>query len=109
MHPGQRNSLDALCKRYAVDNSHRDYHGALLDARILAEVYLAMTGGQGSLTLSAESDTVRSGVHQVLPLRSLTDIRVVVVNANEEETAAHEHILALLDKTSSGNTVWRRL
>jgi DNA polymerase-3 subunit epsilon len=109
MHPGQRNSLDALCKRYSVDNSHREYHGALLDARILAEVYLAMTGGQGSLTLSAESDTVRSGVHSVVPLRSLTDIRVVVINANEDETAAHEHILALLDKTSSGKTVWRSL
>jgi DNA polymerase-3 subunit epsilon len=60
MHPGQRNNLDALCKRYSVDNSHRDYHGALLDARILAEVYLAMTGGQAKLTLSAESDTARS-------------------------------------------------
>ena len=67
MHPGQRNSLDALCKRYSVDNSHRDYHGALLDARILAEVYLAMTGGQGSLTLSAESDTVRSRARQAAP------------------------------------------
>src|ERR1700678_139014 len=59
MHPGQRNNLDALCKRYAVDNSHRDYHGALLDARILAEVYLAMTGGQAMLILGAESDTAR--------------------------------------------------
>src|SRR5271168_3281796 len=55
MHPGQRNSLDALCKRYSVDNSHREYHGALLDARILAEVYLTMTGGQAKFTLSAES------------------------------------------------------
>lgn len=109
MHPGQRNSLDALCKRYTVDNSQREYHGALLDARILAEVYLAMTGGQGSLTLSAESDTARSGIHQAALLRSLTDIRVVVIGANEVETAAHEHILALLDKTSSGQTVWRRL
>jgi DNA polymerase-3 subunit epsilon len=107
MHPGQRNSLDALCKRYSVDNSHREYHGALLDARILAEVYLAMTGGQGSLTLSAESDTVRSRAPQAEPLRSLN--RIVVISANDEETAAHEHILALLDKTSSGNTVWRRL
>ena len=107
MHPGQRNSLDALCKRYSVDNSHRDYHGALLDARILAEVYLAMTGGQGSLTLSAESDTVRSRAPQAQPLRSQNPI--VVISANDEETAAHEHILALLDKTSSGNTVWRRL
>jgi DNA polymerase-3 subunit epsilon len=107
MHPGQRNSLDALCKRYSVDNSHREYHGALLDARILAEVYLAMTGGQGSLTLSAESDTVRSRAPQAEPLRSLN--RIVVINANDEETVAHEHILALLDKTSSGKTVWRRL
>jgi DNA polymerase-3 subunit epsilon len=107
MHPGQRNSLDALCKRYSVDNSHREYHGALLDARILAEVYLVMTGGQGSLTLSAESDTVRSRAPQAQPLRSLN--RIVVLSANDEETAAHEHILALLDKTSSGKTVWRRL
>src|ERR1700679_407761 len=60
MHPGQRNNLDALCKRYSVDNSHRDYHGALLDARILAEVYLAMTGTQDKLTLSPGSDAARS-------------------------------------------------
>src|ERR1700722_3062872 len=109
MHPGQRNNLDALCKRYSVDNSHREYHGALLDARILAEVYLAMTGGQGSLTLSAESDTVRSRARHAAPMRLPTDIRIVVVQANEEEAAAHEHILALLDKASSGKTVWRQL
>src|SRR5271155_5033605 len=58
MHPGQRNSLDALCRRYSVDNSHRDYHGALLDARLLAEVYLAMTGGQAMLVLGADVDPV---------------------------------------------------
>jgi DNA polymerase-3 subunit epsilon len=109
MHPGQRNSLDALCKRYSVDNSHREYHGALLDARILAEVYLAMTGGQGSLTLSAESDTIRSRARQAAPMRAATDLRIVVIQATEEETAAHEQILALLDKTSSGKTVWRTL
>jgi DNA polymerase III subunit epsilon len=109
MHPGQRNSLDALCKRYSVDNSHREYHGALLDARILAEVYLAMTGGQGSLTLSAESDTVRSRARQASPMRSTGEIRIVVINANVEEMTAHEHILALLDKASSGKTVWRQL
>jgi DNA polymerase-3 subunit epsilon len=109
MHPGQRNSLDALCKRYSVDNSHREYHGALLDARILAEVYLAMTGGQGSLTLSAESDTIRSRARQAAPMRATTDLRIVVINANEEEAAAHEQILALLDKASSGKTVWRTL
>src|SRR6202166_1532805 len=109
MHPGQRNSLDALCKRYSVDNSHREYHGALLDARILAEVYLAMTGGQGSLTLSAESDTVRSRARQAAPTRSITDIRLVVIRPSESEAAAHEHVLALLDKASSGKTVWRTL
>jgi DNA polymerase III subunit epsilon len=109
MHPGQRNNLDALCKRYSVDNSHREYHGALLDARILAEVYLAMTGGQGSLTLSAESDTVRSNSRLIIPSDPATDLRILVVHANEEEAGAHEHILALLDKASSGKTVWRRL
>jgi DNA polymerase III subunit epsilon len=108
MHPGQRNSLDALCKRYSVDNSQREYHGALLDARILAEVYLAMTGGQGSLILSAESDTVRSGAREASPNR-LSELPIVVISASEDETAAHEHILALLDKASAGKTVWRRL
>jgi DNA polymerase-3 subunit epsilon len=108
MHPGQRNSLDALCKRYSVDNSHREYHGALLDARILAEVYLAMTGGQAKFTLSAESDTPRSRARQAAPER-LAGFRVIVIRANEDELAAHEHVLALLDKASSGKTVWRRM
>ncbi len=109
MHPGQRNSLDALCKRYSVDNSHREYHGALLDARILAEVYLAMTGGQAAFTLSEESDTARSRARHAAPLRIGEGIRIVVVKASEEELAAHEHVLALLDEASRGNTVWRRL
>jgi DNA polymerase III subunit epsilon len=109
MHPGQRNSLDALCKRYSVDNSHREYHGALLDARILAEVYLAMTGGQATFTLSEESDTARSRARQAAPLRFSHGVRIVVVRASEEELAAHEHALALLDKASHGSTVWRRL
>jgi DNA polymerase-3 subunit epsilon len=108
MHPGQRNSLDALCKRYSVDNSHRDYHGALLDARILAEVYLAMTGGQAKLTLSAESDTARSRARQAAPARA-GGIRITVISANQDEMAAHEHVLALLDKASGGQTVWRKL
>jgi DNA polymerase-3 subunit epsilon len=108
MHPGQRNNLDALCKRYSVDNSHRDYHGALLDARILAEVYLAMTGGQAKLTLSAESDTARSRARQAAPARA-GGIRITVITANHEEMAAHDHVLALLDKASDGRTVWRKL
>jgi DNA polymerase-3 subunit epsilon len=108
MHPGQRNNLDALCKRYSVDNSRRDYHGALLDARILAEVYLAMTGGQALLTLSAESDTARSRARQAAP-RYAEGARIIVIRPSEPELAAHEHVLALLDKASGGNTVWRTL
>jgi len=109
MHPGQRNSLDALCKRYSVDNSHRDFHGALLDARILAEVYLAMTGGQAVLTLSAESDSGRSRARQTAPSRYAEGARIIVIRPNEDELAEHEHVLALLDKASGGQTVWRRL
>jgi DNA polymerase-3 subunit epsilon len=107
MHPGQRNNLDALCKRYSVDNSHRDYHGALLDARILAEVYLAMTGGQALLSLSAESETARSRARQA-PGRLNAGVRIIVVRPSEQEMAAHEHVLALLDRASGGRTVWRR-
>ena len=109
MHPGQRNSLDALCKRYSVDNSHREYHGALLDARILAEVYLAMTGGQATFTLSEQSDTALKRARQAALQRFSQGVRIVVVRASGEELAAHEHALALLDKASRGNTVWRRL
>ncbi len=109
MHPGQRNNLDALCKRYSVDNSHRDYHGALLDARILADVYLAMTGGQAKLTLGAESDTARSRARSGKPARTGEGVRITVIRADENEMAAHEHVLALLDKASGGKTVWRRL
>jgi DNA polymerase-3 subunit epsilon len=109
MHPGQRNNLDALCKRYSVDNSHRDYHGALLDARILAEVYLAMTGGQANLTLSAGADAARSRARQAAPTSAGAAVRIHVIKAAEEEMAAHEQILALLDKASGGKTVWRKL
>jgi DNA polymerase-3 subunit epsilon len=108
MHPGQRNSLDALCKRYSVDNSHREYHGALLDARILAEVYLAMTGGQAKFTLTEESDTARSRARAATPARFTSGVRIVVVRADEEELVAHEQALARLDKASGGQTVWRR-
>ena len=109
MHPGQRNNLDALCKRYSVDNSRRDYHGALLDARILAEVYLAMTGGQATLILSEESDTARSRARLAAPPRVGPGVRIVVITPNEAEMAAHDQVLALLDKSSGGKTVWRRL
>src|ERR1700720_586358 len=85
MHPGQRNSLDALCKRYSVDNSHRDYHGALLDARILAEVYLAMTGGQAMLTLSGDSDRAFAKARQAAPPRYAEGARITVIRPNESE------------------------
>jgi len=106
MHPGQRNSLDALCKRYSVDNSHRDFHGALLDARILADVYLTMTGGQALLTLGAEEDSVTSGP-SLRRIRGVDKIRTQVIYADEAELAAHERVLATLDKASRGKTVWR--
>ena len=109
MHPGQRNSLDALCKRYSVDNSHRDYHGALLDARLLAEVYLAMTGGQATFILSAEADSVRVRSRLEIPALEFADVRIAVIEASEEELVAHERLLALLDKASDGKTVWRTL
>src|SRR5579859_5981082 len=109
MHPGQRNSLDALCKRYSVDNSHRDYHGALLDARLLAEVYLAMTGGQATLVLSAETDTIRMRTRLEMPVPGLGESRSAVVEASAEELLAHERLLALLDRASAGKTVWRTL
>ena len=105
MHPGQRNGLDALCKRYSVDNSHRDLHGALLDADLLLEVYLAMTGGQGALTLgeTAERPEANSGVRRAeRPAGTL-----VVRRADAAEVAAHEARLAALDKASGGRTVWR--
>lgn len=109
MHPGQRNSLDALCKRYSVDNSHRDYHGALLDARILAEVYLAMTGGQVMLTLSSEFDVKTSSNDGVMLAPARQSRQIVLVRASDEELVAHDQILSVLDKASAGKTVWRKL
>ena len=105
MHPGQRNSLDALCKRYSIDNSHRDLHGALLDADLLLEVYLAMTGGQGALTLddkATAAGVVRAVTRAVRPAGTL-----VVLRATVDERQAHETMLKLLDKKSGGKTAWR--
>jgi DNA polymerase-3 subunit epsilon len=110
MHPGQRNNLDALCKRYSVDNTHREYHGALLDARILAEVYLAMTGGQAALSLTAQSDAAsRSGPNGSGAARRGERPRIPVIAATETELAAHAYVLELVDRASGGKTIWRRL
>jgi DNA polymerase III subunit epsilon len=107
LHPGQRNSLDALCKRYDVDNSRRELHGALLDARILADVYLAMTGGQSALALMDSEPDVRSadGSPAVrAPVRGAEIVHVVC--ADDAELTAHEAMLALIDKVSGGRCVW---
>jgi DNA polymerase III subunit epsilon len=112
MHPGQRNNLDALCKRYGVDNSQRDLHGALLDARILADVYLAMTGGQAKLTWGADMDGGReqSALHagRATAPGAAQGQRIPVVAASAEELAAHSEALLRIDKASDGKTVWRR-
>jgi len=106
MHPGQRNSLDALCKRYGVDNSRRELHGALLDAQILLDVYLAMTGGQTTLILGEEPQEKMSVVvEQAIAVRPLGELRVII--ASEDELAAHERLLASVDKASGKKTLWR--
>jgi DNA polymerase-3 subunit epsilon len=107
LHPGQRNSLDALCKRYSVDNSQRDLHGALLDADLLLEVYLAMTGGQGALTLDEAAETAAANAPARRARRPQGTL--VVVRPTVTEIAAHERRLAALDKSSGGKTVWRQL
>jgi DNA polymerase III subunit epsilon len=106
LHPGQRNSLDALCKRYGVDNSKRDLHGALLDARILADVYLAMTGGQGALTLEADSG-VQGQATSVFARVERGSIRIPVVRATPEELAAHERALDVVAKAAGGRVLFR--
>ena len=105
-HPGQKNSLDALCKRYQVDNSQRNLHGALLDAEILADVYLAMTGGQTSLSLSAD-DANPDGSHAEIIIRvSSQRPRLKIIRASEEELALHIRKLQAIDKASGGNCLW---
>lgn len=109
-HPGQRNSLDALCKRYEVDNSHRDLHGALLDAEILAELYLIMTGGQ--ITLALESTAVGQMTETPDNIRSLLPTGRVrpalpVVRASTHEWALHRAKLERINRASGGQCVWQ--
>lgn len=110
-HPGQKNSLDALCKRYGIDNSRRDLHGALLDAELLAGVYLAMTGGQASLSLRGDSDDsvqTRSGAGKYRPV-AVKRPALRVVRASNEEKTAHAACLVAIDKASNGACLWRQL
>ena len=108
-HPGQRNTLDALCQRYAVDNSQRELHGALLDAEILADVYLIMTGGQTDLLLSGDDSSEGEEVGESGIRRLKADRPALkIVRAGSEELAAHEIRLQEIDRASGGNTLWRR-
>lgn len=109
MHPGQKNNLDALCKRYEVNNAHRDLHGALLDAEILSEVYLAMTGGQTVLILGQNEEATNDiGEYKVQLVRhDRPALRVIA--ASEDELVAHEQKLDALEKSSGQTPVWKQL
>jgi DNA polymerase-3 subunit epsilon len=108
LHPGQKNSLDALCKRYDVDNSHRELHGALLDAEILADVYLLMTGGQTSLLLGGQEESLQTSVTGIRPVtKERSPLRII--KATEAEQAAHEARLLAIGKASGGNCLWENL
>jgi len=104
LHPGKKNSLDALCDRYGIDNSHRTYHGALLDAELLADVYLAMTRGQESLVMDLEP------THSPSQLAGMAEQRralpLLVVPPSPEELAEHARILAGVEKASKGECIW---
>ena len=106
LHPGRKNSLDALCERYAVNNAHRTLHGALLDARLLAEVYLALTRGQESLVMELEAPSEAAVAAARVDAKKLA-----VLRATEEEQRAHEAILDGIDKAAGekGGSLWRRL
>lgn len=108
-HPGQRNNLDALCKRYNVDNRHRELHGALLDAEILAEVYLAMTGGQTFLVLEPESAEEGSHKSQQTPKTIISANRppLKIIRCNETELRAHISSLEAVRKASNGKCLWK--
>ena len=107
MFPGKRNSLDALCDRLEVDNSGRTLHGALLDAELLADVYINMTRGQNTLVMEMESteQAANGGELQLIDLRTFD---LPVPRANEAELLAHESLLSDLDKSTKGKTLWRQ-
>jgi DNA polymerase-3 subunit epsilon len=104
--PGKRNSLDALCDRLEVDNSGRTLHGALLDAELLADVYINLTRGQNSLVMDDGPEPEPGEPAHAIDLRS---IELPLLTANEQERAAHESLLAGIDKASKGKTIWRSL
>ncbi|MFC3095826.1 DNA polymerase III subunit epsilon [Alteromonas sediminis] len=106
MHPGQKNNLDALCKRYGIDNGHRELHGALLDAEILADVYLAMTGGQTKLNLSSSSASQQQGDGTEIVRLSPRDKPLKIIRASADELQEHEKRLDIVEK-AGGKCLWR--
>lgn len=106
MYPGKRNSLDALCDRLGVDNSGRTLHGALLDAELLADVYINLTRGQDALLIDVADEGAIAGIVTRIDLRQFT---LPVLLANDQESAAHEEVLKQLDKASGGKTLWRQV
>jgi DNA polymerase-3 subunit epsilon len=105
LHPGKKNGLDALCERYQIDNSTRTLHGALLDANLLAEAYLAMTRGQDSLIIEVEPTPQAVAATRL----AAGKLDLIVIPASKEELAEHAKQLAAIDKASNGATVWRKL
>ena len=105
LHPGRRNNLDALCKRYDVDNSRRNVHGALIDAELLAKIYLCMTGGQTTLSLDQKVAGVVKETSESYKRTPKSNLNLVVIKANEEECAAHEKLLDKME--ASGECIWR--
>ncbi|MBF8269692.1 MAG: DNA polymerase III subunit epsilon [Gammaproteobacteria bacterium] len=108
LHPGQKNSLDALCSRYSIDNSQRDVHGALLDAQLLLDVYLAMTGGQTSLSLEDELYPGQAGAFTTAEL-DRQHLNLIIIEPSAEEAAEHEKFLDALEKGSGARSIWRSL
>ncbi len=104
-HPGQKNNLNALCRRYGIDNSNRELHGALLDSEILADVYVALTGGQAKLALSSEQQVSESGVTTIRRF-TLPSGALKVIHANQAELKQHQQRLDDIDKSSQGS-IWR--
>ena len=102
--PGKRNSLDALCDRLGVDNSGRTLHGALLDAELLADVYIYMTRGQDALLIEVEDSSDSKKLADAIDMQSL---KLTVISASEQELVAHEEVLVQIDKASNGQTLWR--
>lgn len=107
VNPGQRNSLDALCKRYGVDNSRRDRHGALLDAELLADVYLLMTGGQAALSLGG-SGKEKSRGRKAMASLDRSGLELVSLELSDADRAAHEAFLDMIDQKCDAGSVWRR-